>query len=98
MSYLPDAQLHGQNLIVQYIIECRGRGHFLPYDDHRIITKWVNACEDADALLLILSELAPLYFARAATRTHPPSLQRLDQKVSKILEARRQRDSAGHFV
>lgn len=91
MSYLPDAHMQGQNLIVQYIIECRGRGHFLPDEDHRVIGKWMRHCEDAETLLLILADLAPAFFARSTTVSRPPSLLRLDQKVTKILEARQQR-------
>lgn len=92
MSYVPQEQLEGKSLIVHYIIECRGRGHFLPYDEHRLINKWLAAANnDADALLLVLSEVIPLFFQKASEKSQPPSLLRIDKKVNKILEARRHR-------
>ncbi len=91
MSYVPESHLQGQNLIVQYLIECRGRGHFLPYDDHILIRRWLQQCEDADTLLLILADIIPPFYEAAAHRSQPPSLKRLDQKITKILDAKRQR-------
>ena len=91
MSYVPESHLQGQNLIVQYLIEYRGRGHFLPYDDHIIIRRWLEQCDDADTLLLILSDIIPPFYEKAAHLSQPPALKRLDNKVSKILEAKRQR-------
>ena len=89
MSYIPPEQLDGHNLITQFIIEYRGRGHFLPYDDNLLIKKWLVFAGDADTLLLILSEIVPKFFGAAlAQGKHPPALQRLDRKVSTILEAR----------
>ncbi len=91
MSFLSPTFLEGQKLITQYIIEYRGRGHFLPYDDHRIIERWLELMPDADSLLLILSDLVPDFYAKGAERSQPPSLARLDKKVRRILEARRDR-------
>ncbi len=92
MSYIPSEQLQGSALIAQYVIECRAKGHFLPYDEHRIISNWLAAAEDADTLLLILSELLPSFYAKAQSRSHPPSLARLNKKVTQILKVRRQRE------
>lgn len=90
MSFIPPEQLDGPNLITQFILEYRGRGHFLPYDDHRIVKRWISAAGDADSLLLVLSDLIPKFFAAStALGKHPPSLSRLDKKVTKILESRR---------
>ena len=50
MSVIPPEQLDGPNLIAQFIIEYRGRGHFLPYDDNRFITKWLQLAGSADEL------------------------------------------------
>jgi hypothetical protein len=91
VSFLSPAFLEGHKLIAEYIIEYRGRGHFLPYDDHRIIERWLELMPDVNSLLLILSDLVPAYYARAAERTQPPSLLRLDKKVRRILEVRRDR-------
>lgn len=95
MSYIPPEQLQGAALIVQYVIDLRAKGHFLPYDEHRIINKWIAAAGDADTLLLILADLLPDFYGKAQNRTHPPSLSRLDKKVTQILDTRRHRE---HFV
>lgn len=91
MSYIPTKQLEGAHLIAQYVIEYRGKGHFLPYDDHRIIGDWLKQCESADSLLLVLSDLIPEFYGKTRTSSHPPSLSRLDVKVRNILKARSSR-------
>jgi hypothetical protein len=95
VSYIPPEQLQGSALIVQYVIDLRAKGHFLPYDEHRIISKWLKAADDADTLLLILADLLPDFYAKGQNRTHPPSLSRLDKKVTQILDTRRHRE---HFI
>lgn len=91
MSFIPAEQLDGPNLIAQFIIEYRGRGHFLPYDDHLLLKRWIAEAGDADTLLLVLSDIIPKFFGvSAAQGKHPPSLSRLDRKVCKILKAMRQ--------
>ena len=90
MSFIPPEHLDGPNLIAQFIIEYRGRGHFLPYDDHLLIKRWIADAGDADTLLLVLSDIIPKFFAAASAKgKHPPSLSRLNNKVCTILEARR---------
>lgn len=91
MSYVPESHLQGQNLIVQYLVEFRGRGHFLPYDDHLIIRRWLERCDDADTLLLVLADFIPAFYGKNNLTAQPPSLKRLDRKVTKILEAKQQR-------
>ena len=95
MSFIPINQLEGPNLIAQFIIEYRGRGHFLPYDDHLLVKKWISEAGDVDTLLVVLSDIIPKFFQNAiAQGKHPPSLQRIDRKVSHILEARRKNHMA----
>jgi hypothetical protein len=95
MSYMNPDHLQGPALIVQYVIDLRGKGHFLPYDEHLILKKWLTAATDVDDLLLILADLLPPFYEKAQNRTHPPSLSRLDKKVTQILDTRRRRE---HFV
>ena len=90
MSYIPTEHLDGPNLIVQFIIEYRACGHFLPYDDHRLVKKWIAEAGDVDTLLVVLSDIIPKFFQGAAAQgKHPPALSRLDKKVLQILDARR---------
>ncbi len=89
MSFIPSEDLDGPNLIAQFIIEYRGRGHFLPYDDHLILKQWITKAGNAETLLLVLSDIVPNFFGKsAASGKHPPSLAKLDRKICKILEAR----------
>jgi hypothetical protein len=92
LSYIPPENLQGSALIVQYVIDCRAKGHFLPYDEHRIISKWLISAQDADILLLILADLLPNFYAKGQNRTHPPSLSRLDKKITQILNTRKHRE------
>lgn len=91
MSYLHVDSLSDINIITQFVVEYRGRGHFLPYDEHRFISKWLTLAGDCDSLLLILSDIVPEFYERHSSRSHPPSLARLDRKVTQILAARDQR-------
>lgn len=55
-----------EELLAHYIIETRGSGHFLAYQDYELIKGWLKAAnDDADHLLLILSELLPAYFQKS---------------------------------
>lgn len=86
MSYLDLDQLTAQGLIVQYVVECRGKGFFLPYTDYEIIQTWLQSAADVDELLLILSEILPEFYAKkAATNAHPPSLAAVQRRVGERL-------------
>ncbi|MCX6130263.1 MAG: hypothetical protein NTX25_14520 [Proteobacteria bacterium] len=89
MSYIPPEQLEGASLITQYVIDCRAKGHFLPYDEHRLLNKWLALSSDADALLVILSDILPEFYAKGQHKSQPPSLSRLDKKLSLILNQTR---------
>jgi hypothetical protein len=95
LNFIPPNQLDGPNLIVQFIIECRGRGHFLPYDDHILLRRWLRQAGDVDTLLLILSDLIPKFFAASSEGGgYPPSLSRLDKRVCRIIEAKKQNSAS----
>ena len=51
-----------QNLITQYVLECKGKGNFLPYVDYQLISGWLKDAKDVDELLLVLSDVLPDYF------------------------------------
>lgn len=75
MSFLDFDKLAPADLIVQYVVECRGSGHFLPYIDYQVIDEWLNHSPDTDQLLLILSETLPNYFAKQGASGRPRSLR-----------------------
>ena len=59
-------ELTPEELIARFIIESKGRGHFLAYEDHDIVKNWVKAAEsDTDRLLLILDDILPKYFKKS---------------------------------
>ncbi len=51
-----------QSMVAQLVLECKGKGSFLPYVDYAIINAWVAAAPDFDTLLLILADVLPEYF------------------------------------
>ena len=63
MSHVDLENLNHAELIAQYVLECRGYGHTLPYTDYDIIRGWLQAAGSSDTLLVILSEVLPQHFA-----------------------------------
>ncbi len=72
--------------IVQYVIELRGGGHFLPYQDYGIIAAWVEASTSEDELLLVLAEVLPVFFGKVPPGGKPRSLSSVNKKVLKALK------------
>lgn len=74
-------------MIMHYVIECRGKGLFLPYADHEVIQEWLTLTADPDQLLLALSEILPNYFERDRLAGRPPgSLAGVRRKVKQRLK------------
>lgn len=76
-------------LVVQYILEHRGSGHFLPYNDYELVRQWVARSNGAEELLLILSDLLPEYYEdqlQAPGQSKPRSLAKLHRRVLKKLD------------
>ena len=65
MSILDLDVLSPSDLVAQYVVECRGSGHFLAYLDYQVIDEWLQATKEPDQLLLILSEILPGHFSKA---------------------------------
>jgi len=83
-------------LVAQYVIECRGQGSFLQYDDYQIIDEWLSNSPDVDFLLLVLSEHLPTYFSAdksGTVRKPKASLKGLRAKILKLLEEQKWRSS-----
>ena len=66
-------------MICQYIAECRGGGHFLPYADHEIVEEWIHFAPSPEILLIVLSDILPEYFEQK--RSVPRSLKGVHKKV-----------------
>ena len=73
-------------LVSGYVVECRGKGHFLPYSDHEVIKNWIDHAPDADTLLSILDEVLPEFYSKHQDKSCPPELRLLDTKVKKRLK------------
>jgi len=82
-------QLNDFELIAQYVVECRGKGHFLPYEDHDTIRQWIGQSQDADNLLLVLSEVLPDYFAKFSHFANPPTLRGVEKLIKSRLKAKK---------
>ena len=91
MSFLDLDKLPPEDLIVHYVLECRG-GLFLPYQDYQVIDEWLAATRDPDELLLVLSDLLPSYF-EAGEKGRSRSLSGLRKLVLSRLKDRVMRQS-----
>jgi hypothetical protein len=81
-----DSQQFRQH-VVGYILELRGQGHFLPYQDYEIVADWIKAAGSEDDLLIVLSETLPEFFVVPAG-SKPKSLSSVHKKVLKALKTR----------
>jgi hypothetical protein len=72
VSFLDLDRLSPADLVAQYVLECRGQGLFLPYTDHAVIGEWLAAAGDPDELLLILADVLPTFYAKAAAKGRRP--------------------------
>lgn len=91
MSFLDLDTLPDHRLIAQYVIEHRGQGLFLGYEDYELINSWLTAAGSADSLLVILSDVLPRFFESRRDRRHPPSLKGVDRRVIKRISETRLR-------
>ena len=82
MSIVDLDTLSPKALVAQFVIECRGQGTFLQYDDYQIIDEWVGIAPDIDHLLLVLSDILPSYFSsQRSGATKARSLKAARKKV-----------------
>ncbi len=86
MSLVSYEDLNPEQLISQYVLECRGKGNMIALNDHYIISEWLKAAPSSDKLLLVLADILPEYFAKRADKSQPPSLKGLQKKVLKKLK------------
>lgn len=73
--------------IVDYILELRGQGHFLPYQDYEIVSGWIDAAGSEDDLLIVMSEILPEFFVVPAG-SKPRSLTSVNKRILKALKTR----------
>lgn len=79
---------HGKELIAEYILECRGQGHCLPYVDYAVIDEWLRIAQDTDRLLLVLADVLPKFY-EAGSRSGPVrTLAGARNLVIKVLQDR----------
>jgi hypothetical protein len=74
--------------VVQYVLELRAQGHFLPYQDYEIVAGWVEAASGEDELLLVLAEILPGFFSKVPIGGKPKSLSSVNKKVLKALKTK----------
>lgn len=96
MSFIDLDNLSPQDLILQYVLECRSGGHFLPYLDYQIIEEWLLQSPSADDLLLVLSEVLPDFFAKSREGHQPRSLRGARRLVLSRLKDRAMVQASGH--
>ncbi len=76
MSVIDLSTLTERELIFHYVLSCKNQGLSLPYSDLAIIDTWLSEIQqDADALLMILSDILPAYFEKRSGKANLKSLQ-----------------------
>ncbi len=93
MTVMNFEQMSDRQMVVQYILEYRQKGLFLPYSEFFLIDSWL-ALVPRDTLIMVLSEVMPQYFASKADRSQPPSLKGLNRLVVKRIKSHLLRSSS----
>lgn len=91
MSLLDVDRLSPLDLVTQYILEIRGRGHFVTREESTLIQSWLElAGNRPEDLILILEEILPerLDKAKAANKKNV-TMAGINRSVRKKLEDRR---------
>ena len=94
MSFLDLDSLTPEDLVVQFVLECRGSGHFLPYLDYQVIEEWIAVATDADDLLLVLSDVLPNFYSGRDDGSKPKPLTSARRLVLSRLKDRAMRQTA----
>lgn len=90
MSLLDVDQLSPLDLVTQYILEVRGRGHFVTREESSLIQTWLEiAGNQPEILILVLEGILPdrLVKARAAKQKNV-TMAGINRSVRKQLEDR----------
>ncbi|MFK7872251.1 MAG: hypothetical protein AB8C84_03635 [Oligoflexales bacterium] len=79
-------ELPVHEMIGQYVLELRGKGVCLPFQDYHIIQGWVRAAQGHNEQLLSLVEdrLSKYYEGK---QDRPPSLKRVDASILKEIHS-----------
>ena len=88
MTHVDLDKLAPEDLILHYVLECRGQGLFLPYQDYQIIDEWLGALPDPDELLLVLSEVLPEFFKTTRNGAEADAKPRSLSGVRKLVLSR----------
>ncbi len=82
MSFMDLSAARPQEIVSQYLLELKGKGTMLSYADVEVVEAWLAAAPVLDDLLVVLSEFAPVYFAKDP---QPRTLGGLKNRVLKRL-------------
>lgn len=61
-----------KDLVANYVLECRGQGHFLPYQDYQVLHEWLQYAQSVDDLLVVLSEVLPDFYGVTQSKGAKP--------------------------
>lgn len=93
MTVMNFEQMSDRQMVVQFILEYRNKGLFLPYAEYFLIDNWL-ALVPRDTLIMVLSDVMPQYFEEKANRSQPPSLKGLNKLVLKRIKSHLLRSSS----
>jgi hypothetical protein len=66
-----------EEMVTQFVLECKGKGNFLPYVDYELISSWLKSVSSVDELLLILSDILPKYFGDEGSKKQLSGVDKL---------------------
>ncbi len=91
MSFMDVDQLSSLDLVTQYIMEVRGRGHFVTREETSVIQSWLDLAENkAEVVILVLEEIFPDRLAKAlAANRKNVTMAGINRSVRKKLEDRK---------
>lgn len=91
MSFMDVDQLSPLDLITQYVLEVRGRGHFVTREESSVIQSWLDlAGNQPEIVILVLAEIFPDRLAKAlAAKRKNVTMAGINRSVRKKLEERK---------
>lgn len=73
------------DLVTNFVVICRQKGAFLPYEDYEVIKKWLAITTDEEKIFFVLDDVLPDFYRKYTKSKQPPSLKWVDEQVRRRL-------------
>lgn len=75
------------DLVVNFVVICRQKGAFLPYEDYEVIKGWLAIDCKQEQIFLVLDEVLPDFYIKYKSSRQAPSLKWVDEQVKRKLKS-----------